>query len=114
MTADLASVVLAIFVFLLVAVLAAGVRQYHGVVLGFLVPAAEALVLGHGAFSICELAVRACPVVESEETLLSSFLFLLIVVAMVDNDASLFLFFVLPYVLLERLVEFHNPALHTA
>ena len=113
-TADLASVVLAVFVLLLVTVLAAGVREYHRVVLGFFVPAAEALILRHGAFRISELTVRACPVVKGEEALLSAFLLLLIVVAMVNNDAPLFLFLVLTDVLLEGLVEFHNPALHTA
>jgi len=117
MTSDRTLVMLAVLVLEFVTVLATGVRQDHRVVLGLFEAAAEAHVLGHLVLGVGEVAIRAGPVIESQEAFHGAlgdlFLFAVLITMVLDYTTLLFLL-VLADVLLERLVEFLDPALDAA
>lgn len=69
MALDLTGVMLAVFVFLPVAILTARVWQHKWVIVRLLESPAVALVLRHLVLCIGEVAVGTSPVVEGEEAL---------------------------------------------
>jgi len=79
------------------------VGQEHRIVIRLFEPTAVAAVLGHLVLSIAELTVRAGPIEEGQEPALSLFellLFEIFRVALVLNDTTFLLFFILSNVLL--------------
>ena len=71
------------------------------------------MILGHLILGICKVAVGTCPVVECDEAF--HFLIIIRLVIALINDYSSFLFlFVLLDLLLERFIEFLDPALDAA
>ncbi len=103
MAADLTSVVSTVFVLFLITVLATRVRQDQWIVFGLLKATTETGVLGHFALSVCKLAVRTRPVVESQKAFRAPFnfgLFFTFVADVVNNTSLSLLIFVLTNVLL--------------
>ena len=67
MAENLAVVVLAVLILLLVTVLPTTVRQEQRIIIRFTIPSTVAIVDGHFVLSIAEVAVRTCPTVESQQ-----------------------------------------------
>lgn len=116
MAEDLAFAMDTVVVFLLFAVVSAGVGKSQGRVLRFFVLCAETQVNGHTIFCVAIVAIWACPTEESQQFLgdFLRLLFFFVAVLILLSSSGVSWGFLLFFLVFVSVVEFLNPSLYAA